>query len=65
MGFYQDQKITALKARIAELQAALKPFADACDDYKMQAEYVCLDERSPLKVCHLRAARAAYMGEKE
>ena len=28
MGFYQAQKIEKLEARIAALEAALKPFAD-------------------------------------
>ena len=31
MGFYQAQKIEKLEKRIAALEAALKPFAEAAD----------------------------------
>jgi hypothetical protein len=48
-----------LNARIAELTAALKPFADAWDNrYKHARHNLIRDE-------NLRAARAAYLGEKE
>jgi len=51
--------VDALKARIAELKAALKPFADAWDNrYKHASHNLIRDE-------NLRAARAAYLGEKE
>ena len=32
MGFYQAQKIEKLEARIAALEAALKPFADDAEE---------------------------------
>jgi len=54
----------AARARIAELEAALRPFADAADDYFDDDG----DEPAYLKhfrIGILRAARAAYRGEKE
>ena len=54
-------------ARIAKLDAALKPFADKSkvfhdyvDDYP-----IMFGAEPPLRVADLRAARAAYLGEKE
>ena len=55
MGFYQAQKIEKLEARIAELEAALKPFADVADYTKTWAD----TEKAPVPVFCLRAARAA------
>jgi hypothetical protein len=53
--------------RIAELEAALKPFADKAkvfhdyvDDYP-----IMFGAEPPLRVGDLRAARAAYLGEKD
>lgn len=53
-------------SRIAELEAALKPFADKVnvfhdyvDDYP-----IMFGAEPPLRVVHLRAARAALNGEK-
>jgi hypothetical protein len=53
-------------ARIAELEAALKPFADKAnvfhdyvDDYP-----IMFGAEPPLRVVHLRAARAALRGER-
>ncbi len=51
--------VDALKARIAELTAALKPFAD-------YAEQMADDvDKWSVATSDLRAARAAYLGEKE
>ena len=49
-------------ARIAELEAALKPFADCgvWDGYKDEEVF-----KLGFKIADLRAARAAYRGEKE
>ena len=49
-------------ARIAELTAALKPFADCgvWDGYKDEEVF-----KLGFKIGDLRAARAAYLGEKE
>ena len=56
-----------LRARIAELTAALKPFADAANYFDNEPRYT--DEDSPCEAFNtfgdLRAARAAYRGEKE
>jgi hypothetical protein len=51
-----------LRARIAELEAALKPFADCgvWDGYKDEEVF-----KLGFKIADLRAARAAYLGEKE
>jgi len=49
-----------MPARIAELEAALKPFADVADYTKTWAE----NEKAPVPVFCLRAVRAAYLGEK-
>ena len=38
MGFYQAQKIEKLEARIAALEAALKPFADDAEEYWSDAD---------------------------
>jgi len=77
MGFYQAQKIEKLEARIAELEAALKPFADAANNFdnmpvKNAAEWFAYSGMSDasghsgaISVADLRAARAAYLGEKE
>jgi hypothetical protein len=48
--------------RIAELKAALKPFADCgvWDGYKDEEVF-----KLGFKIADLRAARAAYKGEKE
>jgi len=52
-------------ARIAELEAALKPFADEASMYDTpEDEYGQLAFRTFFLVDHLRAARAA-LGEKE
>ena len=52
-----------LRARIAELEAALKPFAYDYGDYSdgmwSDSDYI------EVLVSDLRAARAAYIGEKE
>ena len=60
-------KIRGQAARIASLEAALKPFADKAkvfhdyvDDYP-----IMFGAEPPLRVGDLRAARAAYLGEKE
>jgi len=50
--------VDALKARIAELTAALKPFASLLNE---EGDYIVA---SP-SLSDLRAARAAYLGEKE
>ncbi len=59
-------ELNALRARIAELEAALKPFADKAnvfhdyvDDYP-----IMFGAEPPLRVVHLRAARAALKGER-
>jgi hypothetical protein len=55
------------EARIAELKAALKPFADVANYFDNEPRYT--DEDSPCEAFNtfgdLRAARAAYKGEKE
>jgi len=51
----------AARARIAELEAALKPFADkAGTNTQLDNSW-----HIPVEIAHLRAARAAYLGEKE
>jgi hypothetical protein len=47
--------IDELRARIAELEAALRPFADVADYTKTWAE----NEKAPVPIYCLRAARAA------
>jgi len=51
-----------LRARIAELEAALKPFADCgvWDGYKDEEVF-----KLGFKIADLRAARAAYLGGEE
>ena len=49
------------RARIAELKAALKPFADKATVYPDLPD----NWLAHVTMKHLRAARAAYMGEKE
>lgn len=66
--FWQKDALHTLKiknegdARIAELKAALKPFADCgvWDGYKDEEVF-----KLGFKIADLRAARAAYLGEKE
>ena len=53
----------ALRDRIAELEAALKPFADQCDTLVPDSWFV--GPSTGITFAHLRAARAAYLGEKE
>jgi len=48
-------ELNALRARIAELEAALKPFADVADYTKTWTD----TEKAPVPVFCLRAARAA------
>ena len=57
-------ELNALRARIAELTAALKPFADGATlhDGFEPADEVYLDKKFTFR--QLRAARAAYRGEK-
>jgi len=52
-------------ARIAELEAALKPFADDVTSFEGFSDVWQIDPLSNLTVGDLRAARAAYRGEKE
>jgi len=71
--FWQKDALHTLKvknegdARIAELEAALKPFADVANYFDNEPRYT--DEDSPCEAFNtfgdLRAARAAYLGEKE
>jgi len=51
----------AQNARIAELKAALKPFADKATVYPDLPD----NWLAHVTMKHLRAARAAYLGEKE
>jgi len=67
MGYYgwgypmSPVKIDAKDTRIAELTAALKPFADkAGTNTQLDNSW-----HIPVEIAHLRAARAAYLGEKE
>jgi len=50
-------------ARIAELEAALKPFADIAKELDADSLRYC-DIDITVAVGDLRAARAAYLGEK-
>lgn len=52
-------------ARIAELEAALKPFADDVTSFEGFSDVWEIDPLSNLTVGDLRAARDAYLGEKE
>ena len=52
------ETIVELKARIAELEAALKPFADKAD--KAEGPF---EPPYPVDYPLWRAARAAYLGE--
>lgn len=52
----QAREIAEKDARIAELEAALKPFADAWDEKETWQWQINIDD--------LRAARAALKGEK-
>jgi hypothetical protein len=53
------------RARIAELKAALKPFADAGSFTKTYEYSEDTEMAIPFTWGQLRAARAAYLGEKE
>jgi hypothetical protein len=56
----------AARARIAELEAALEPFADLAEKYDGDVDDQPLWDRDFMPVVgDLRAARAAYRGEKE
>jgi hypothetical protein len=57
-------------ARIAELEAALRPFADEADNWKtfdsaepLVEDFLDLTQPSQITVADLRAARAALKGE--
>jgi hypothetical protein len=54
-------------ARIAELEAALKPFADGASNFLAEDEdhWMIATAVPALTIADLRAARAAYLGEKE
>ena len=57
--------LEAQARRIAELEAALKPFADEADTYNRRDDARDhIDQCGGLTVADLRAARAAYLGEK-
>jgi hypothetical protein len=55
-----EAEIERLEARIAELKAALKPFADKAD--KAEGPF---EPPYPVDYSLWRAARAAYLGEKD
>ena len=55
--------VDALKARIAELKAALRPFAEHIAEAEW--EQYNYNTRVAVRLADLRAARAAYLGEKE
>jgi hypothetical protein len=62
-----DKAADALEAqarRIAELEAALKPFADKCEYLEGMYPPYENDDWTELTMDCLRAARAAYRGEK-
>ena len=63
MGFYQAQKIEKLEARIAALEAALKPFADDAEEYWSDADETPDGAAVGVDVAWLRAARAAMEGK--
>lgn len=52
------------EACIAELEAALKPFADEASYYEGRGKHLDIGNMGQLTVADLRAARAAYLGEK-
>lgn len=62
-------EIERLRAENEKLRAALKPFADAADDldeddkddWEIWEHWAAMN----VKIKHLRAARAAYLGEKD
>ena len=62
-------EINRLRAENEKLRAALKPFADAADDLdeddKDDWEIWVYWAAMNVKIKHLRAARAAYLGEKD
>lgn len=61
-----EQMVERQAARIAELKAALKPFADRCAYMESLNCYTYTDDDwLDVRVRYLRAARAAYLGEKE
>jgi hypothetical protein len=63
---YALDEVKEAAARIAALEAALKPFADEASMYDTpEDDYAQLAFRTYFLVAHLRAARAAYLGEKE
>jgi hypothetical protein len=57
------------KARIAELEAALKPFADIdvsnCADGRVCYFWGFGENAGKVSAAEVRAARAAYLGEKD
>jgi hypothetical protein len=61
----QDMLIEKLRARIAELKAALKPFADAGSFTKTYEYSEDTEMAIPFTWGQLRTAHAAYLGEKE
>ena len=56
-----------LRARIAKLEAALKPFADAAEHFMQDnnSDIFAAAIGHKLYYSDLRAARAAYLGEKK
>lgn len=68
MGFYQAQKIEKLEARIAALEAALKPFADVAigmDNSGNEFPDEWLLGHNCLLVGDARRARAAMEGKND
>ncbi len=64
IGFARPEIEAPLRARIAELEAALKPFADLAEKYDGDVDDQPLWDRDFMPVvADLRAARAAYLGE--
>jgi hypothetical protein len=64
-----EAEIERLEARIAELKAALKPFADV-DVSDCADGHVCYfwgfgENAGKVSAAEVRAARAAYLGEKD
>ena len=64
-----EKDLLAHKERIAELEAALKPFADIdvsnCADGLVCYFWGFGDNAGKVSAAEIRAARAAYRGEKE
>jgi hypothetical protein len=62
-------EIEKLRARIAQLKAALKPFADVdvsnCADGRVCYFWGFGENAGKVSAAEVRAARAAYLGEKE